>query len=54
MDYGSCTYPYVLSLGQTLIISKRQGLCRIKLCGLQDLRPAVCQDETMLFNIHAI
>ena len=37
LDYGSCTYPYGLSRGQTVIISKRQGLCRIKLCGLRSV-----------------
>ena len=30
----------VKELSQRVIISKRQGLCRIKLCGLQDLRRA--------------
>ena len=32
-----------LSRGQRAIILKQQELCRIKLCGLQDLRPAVSQ-----------
>ena len=32
-----------LSLGQRAIILKQQELCRIKLCGLQDLRPAASQ-----------
>ena len=31
------------SRGQRVIISKRQGLRRINLCGLQDLRPAISQ-----------
>ena len=37
------TYPYRPSRGQRVIISKPQGLCQIKLCGLQYLRPAVSQ-----------
>ena len=36
-------YPHRISRGQRVIISKRQGLCRTKLCGIKDLRPAVSQ-----------